>query len=124
MNASSAPVGPTVDEFDLAKVTHAPSKHIGVPRVAESPVSFECKVTQMFRLKDVQGREVDCWMVFGEVVAVYIDKAFLRDGVYQTAEARPVLRGGGPADYFDVLPENKFTIVPANGIEIATRLLM
>jgi flavin reductase (DIM6/NTAB) family NADH-FMN oxidoreductase RutF len=111
MNATSAPVGPEVDEFALANLTPAPSKHIGVPRVAESPVSFECKVTQMFRLKDLNGREVDCWMVFGQVVAVYIDPSLLKDGVYQTAEAQPVVRGGGPGDYFEIRPENKFVMV-------------
>jgi flavin reductase (DIM6/NTAB) family NADH-FMN oxidoreductase RutF len=110
MNASSATVPSDVDEFRLAGVTPAPSKHIAVPRVAESPVSFECRVTQMFRLKDLQGREVDCWMIFGEVVAVYIDPDLLKDGIYQTADARPVVRGGGAGDYIDILPENKFVM--------------
>ena len=110
MNKSSAPVGPEVDEFQLAGLTAAPSKHIRVPRVGESPVSFECRVTQMYRLKDLQGREIDCWMIFGEVLTVYIDPAFLKDGIYQTAEAHPVLRGGGPGDYFDIRPDNKFVL--------------
>ena len=41
MNATSAIVPPGVDEFDLASLTPAPSRLIGVPRVQESPVSFE-----------------------------------------------------------------------------------
>jgi hypothetical protein len=36
------------------------------------------------------------------VVAVHIDKALLKDGVYDTAAAHPVVRGGGPADYFEI----------------------
>jgi hypothetical protein len=41
-------------------------------------------------------------------VAVHIAKALLRDGVYNTAAAGHVLRGGGPADYFSVGPEQLF----------------
>jgi flavin reductase (DIM6/NTAB) family NADH-FMN oxidoreductase RutF len=44
----------------------------------------------------------------GEVVAVHIDLALLKDGVYDTAAAGHVLRGGGPADYFTVGPEQLF----------------
>jgi hypothetical protein len=39
------------------------------------------------------------------VVAVHIDKSLIRSGIYDTAAARPLLRGGGPADYFEIGPE-------------------
>jgi hypothetical protein len=39
---------------------------------------------------------------------VHIDKGLLVDGVYDTANAGHVLRGGGPADYFSVGPEQLF----------------
>jgi hypothetical protein len=42
------------------------------------------------------------------VVAVHIAKHLLKDGVYQTAESETVLRGGGPADYFQIGPEQLF----------------
>jgi hypothetical protein len=32
----------------------------------------------------------------------------LKDGVYDTAAAQPILRGGGPADYFAIGPEQLF----------------
>ena len=102
MNRSCAAVPPEVDEFALAGLTPAPSRRIGVPRVAESPVSFECRVTQILRLRSAAGAEVDTWLTLGEVVAVHIDKSLLKDGLYDTAAARPVLRGGGPADYFEL----------------------
>ena len=44
----------------------------------------------------------------GIVDSVAIDTAMLEDGVYQTARARPIMRGGGPADYFDVTEANLF----------------
>ena len=40
------------------------------------------------------------WLVLGEVVAVHLDKALLRDGTYDTAAAQHLARGGGLADYF------------------------
>jgi flavin reductase (DIM6/NTAB) family NADH-FMN oxidoreductase RutF len=108
MNQSCAAVGPEVDEFQLAGLTPEPSRVIGVPRVKETPVSFECRVSQILRLTGADGTETDTWMVFGEVVGVHIARHLLKDGVYQTADAEPILRGGGPADYFGISPEKSF----------------
>lgn len=102
MNASSAMVAPDVDEFVLAGIQSAPSRLVRPPRVAASPVSFECKTSQIVRLTSAVGDEVDSWLVLGEVVGIHIDPAMLQDGVYQTGRARPVMRGGGPGDYFAV----------------------
>ena len=108
MNQSCAAVGPGVDEFQLAGLTPEPSRVIGVPRVKETPVSFECRVSQILRLTGADGTETDTWMVFGEVVGVHIARHLLKDGVYQTADAEPILRGGGPADYFGISPDTFF----------------
>jgi len=108
MNATSAPVPSEVDEFALAGLTPVPSRLVGVPRVGESPVSFECRLTQCIRLQAADGSPIDSWMTFGEVVAVHIDRALLRDGIYDTAAAQPILRGGGPADYFAIDAERLF----------------
>jgi flavin reductase (DIM6/NTAB) family NADH-FMN oxidoreductase RutF len=108
MNMTSAIVPPDVDEFELASLTRAPSRLISVPRVLESPVSFECKLTQLIQLTDAVGQSVDTWLTLGEVVAVYIDKSLLKDGVYDTGEAGHILRAGGPADYFTVGTAQRF----------------
>jgi flavin reductase (DIM6/NTAB) family NADH-FMN oxidoreductase RutF len=108
MNQSCAAVPPEVDEFALAGLTPAQSRVIGVPRVAESPVSFECRLTQLIQLRRADGETVPTWLVLGEVVGVHIDHALLKDGVYDTAAAVPILRGGGPADYFAIGPDQLF----------------
>ena len=108
MNQSCAAVGPEVNEFQLAGLTPEPSRVIGVPRVKETPVSFECRLSQILRLTGADGTETDTWMVFGEVVGVHIARHLLKDGVYQTADAEPILRGGGPADYFGISPDSFF----------------
>ena len=108
MNQTCAPVGPEVNEFELAQLASLPGRLVDVPRVALSPVAFECRKTQIVQLQAHDGSSVPTWLVLGEVVAVHIAKALLQDGVYQTAQAQPVLRGGGPADYFEVAPEQLF----------------
>ncbi len=108
MNQSSAAVAADVDEFVLSNLTPVASKITKVPRVLESPVSFECRVTQIVQLQDAEQALVPTWLVLGEVVAVHIAKALLVDGVYDTAAAEPVLRGGGAADYFQLGRESCF----------------
>jgi flavin reductase (DIM6/NTAB) family NADH-FMN oxidoreductase RutF len=108
MNASCAAVGPEVDEFALTGLTPVGSRRIAVPRVGESPVSFECRLTQLIQLQGVDGAKVETWLVLGEVVAIHIARHLLKDGIYDTAGAHPILRGGGPADYFQIVPENLF----------------
>ncbi|MBD8612842.1 flavin reductase family protein [Pseudomonas putida] len=108
MNQSCAAVGPEVDEFELSGLSHAPSTIVSVPRVLEAPVSFECKVTQIIQLKGADQQEVPTWLILGEVVAVHIAKSLLKDGIYDTAAAGPILRGGGPADYFEIGPQALF----------------
>ena len=108
MNQTCASVPPEVDEFTLAGLTPVASRLIAVPRVMESPVSFECRCTQIVQLQGANGEQVPTWLVLGEVVAVHIAQALLKDGIYDTAAAGHVLRGGGPADYFSVGPEQLF----------------
>ena len=108
MNQSCIAADPGVSEFDLAGLTPLASTLIAPPRVAESPVTFECRKTQILQLPGLDGVQVPTWLVLGEVVAVHIDKALLHDGVYDTAAAGHVLRGGGPADYFAMGPEQLF----------------
>ena len=108
MNQTSASVAPEVDEFVLAGLTPAASRVVAVPRVAESPVAFECRVTQIVQLQSAAGEPLETWLTFGEVVAVHIDKRLLQGGLYDTASAQPILRAGGPADYFAITPEQRF----------------
>ena len=100
MNATSAATDG--DEFALAGLDAAPSRIVRPPRVAASPVAFECRLTQLIELETKEGRGLDQWLVIGEAVGIHIDQGLLDDGIYQTARARPITRGGGPADYFEI----------------------
>jgi flavin reductase (DIM6/NTAB) family NADH-FMN oxidoreductase RutF len=77
MNVSSGEYDATVNEFELAKLTPAPSKIVRPPRVGESPVSFECKVRQIL---DFSSAPTGSSLVIGDVVAIYVSDAHLKDG--------------------------------------------
>ncbi len=108
MNATSATVPPGVDEFALAGIAAAPSRLVAPPRVAASPAAFECRLTQLIRLRTKEDAALDQWLVIGEAVGIHLDPAFIDDGVWQTARAGPIVRGGGPADYFTIGAEQLF----------------
>jgi flavin reductase (DIM6/NTAB) family NADH-FMN oxidoreductase RutF len=108
MNQTSATVPPDVNEFELAGLTPLAAKLVAAPRVKESLVAMECRVTQIVQLTDHQGGEMPNWVVFGEVVAVHIAKHLLVDGVYDTAAAHPILRAGGADAYAEISPEIMF----------------
>jgi flavin reductase (DIM6/NTAB) family NADH-FMN oxidoreductase RutF len=108
MNVTAASLAPGVSEFELAGLTPVPSARVAAPRVAESPVAFECKVTQIVSLNDRNGEPVPSWVVFGEVVAVHIARRLLVNGIYDTAAAHPILRAGGLDAYAEITPEIMF----------------
>lgn len=107
MNATAAHVAREVDEFTTAGLTAAPSRFVNVPRVAESPVSFECKLSEIIQLKAADGGQAEAWLTLAEVVAVHIDKAF----IYQAALARPIVRAGQRGDYFEIRPDAMFEML-------------
>ncbi|WP_375425332.1 flavin reductase family protein [uncultured Friedmanniella sp.] len=109
MNATSAT--DDVDEFELAGLAGAPSVEVAPERVAGAPVSFECVLTQLIRLADRRGADVDAWLTLGEVVAVHIDESLVADGTYDTTAARPVVRSGGPSAYYEITADRRFDLV-------------
>ncbi|AKK02000.1 flavin reductase family protein [Corynebacterium epidermidicanis] len=100
MNATSARFAPEVDEFEAAGVDKRPARLVAPPLVDVAQAAFECRLTQIERLRVASGELTDTWVVFGEVVGVHIDKSLLVDGLFDTVAAAPVARGGGPATYF------------------------
>jgi flavin reductase (DIM6/NTAB) family NADH-FMN oxidoreductase RutF len=110
MNQTSAPVSYDTNEFTLSGLTPLSSNLVAVPRVAESPVHFECKVTDIHQLRGYEGKAVEAWLVLGEVVAVHISRHLLREGIFDTFSAGIILRAGGPSAYAEILPESRFDL--------------
>ncbi|MDO5635211.1 MAG: flavin reductase family protein [Micrococcus sp.] len=116
MNLTSAEVGPEVDEFALAGLQPADSTVVSVPYVAQSPVVFECRTSQVVALTDAAGGPTPALMVLGEVVGVHIAQELLVDGVFSTELARPLSRGGGPTAYLHAAPGEPPGPAPASGV--------
>ncbi|MTB66181.1 flavin reductase family protein [Providencia sp. wls1943] len=107
VNSSSAMLPHGESEFDLTGLSTLPSTLITPPRIAQTPVSMECVVTEYQQLKRADGSLLDTWMVMGEVVMVHIDEATLEQGLYNSARQKPLMRAGGPADYYWIEEQQK-----------------
>ena len=94
MNLTGASLPRGMSEFDHAGLETAASQLVGPPRVARSPAALECKVTQILRLKNLEGDETNNYLVLGQVVGVYIDEAFIQNGRFNTEHAAPIARCG------------------------------
>jgi flavin reductase (DIM6/NTAB) family NADH-FMN oxidoreductase RutF len=94
MNQTSAPYPRGVDEMRAAGLTPAPSRLVKPPRVAEAPVALECKWLQTLVLRDLDGRPLERYVVFGQVVGVHIADQFLHNGRVDTAAMKPIARCG------------------------------
>jgi flavin reductase (DIM6/NTAB) family NADH-FMN oxidoreductase RutF len=115
MNQTSAPYPRGVNEMEKAGLAAAPSVLVKPPRVAASPCALECKWLQTVRLHDLEGTATNRYVVFGQVVGVYIDERFIKDGLVDTAAMRPIARAGYQ-EYFVATADTRFTIDrPAGG---------
>ncbi|WP_285030833.1 flavin reductase family protein [Mycolicibacterium sp. lyk4-40-TYG-92] len=110
MNATSAGLPSHTDEFTYSGLTPVPARLVRAARVLESPVNFECRLTQLIQLQSADHQPIEAWLVIGEVVAVHIDQYMLTDGIYDTAAAHPILRAGKQGDYAEIRPDTMFTM--------------
>jgi flavin reductase (DIM6/NTAB) family NADH-FMN oxidoreductase RutF len=102
MNATAASLPRGQSEFEFAGLETAPCVKVKAPRVAASPCSLECKVTEIIRLKDLSGAPMGNILTIGQVVGVHIGEDFIRDGRFDLVTAQPLLRCGYAGDYATV----------------------
>ncbi len=97
VNRSASEVPESVDEFELAGLTKAPSIRVRPCRVAESPVQFECRYFQTLRLPGT-GLRGTIDIIIGKVVLVHVkDDVIGPDGRLDIPRIRPLARLG----YYD-----------------------
>jgi len=73
MNVTAVDAPRGMDELKLAGLDTAPSAHVAPPRIAQSPVAFECRNLSTVVTGPNQS------VVIGRVLAVHIDDAFVLD---------------------------------------------
>jgi flavin reductase (DIM6/NTAB) family NADH-FMN oxidoreductase RutF len=82
-------------EFDLTGLTPLPSTKVRPPRVAESPISFECETVHV--LRTAPGEPASGNIVMGRVVCMHIDEALINEQFHvDAAGLKAIGRMGGP----------------------------
>jgi flavin reductase (DIM6/NTAB) family NADH-FMN oxidoreductase RutF len=105
MNITSTELSPEVNEFERAGLTAALSTVVKAPRVAESPIHFECRLNQVITISDAPGGGS---LVIGTVVHMHIADTIYRDNNHiDIAAYKPVGRLAGSGytrvtDLFDM----------------------
>lgn len=94
MNQSAAPMPRGVNEMAEVGLDPAPSRLVKPPRVAASPCALECVLLQIVPIADIERRDLDTHVVFGQVIGVHIDERFIRNGRLDTAAMKPIARCG------------------------------
>jgi len=113
MNMTSEGLPRGQSEFDFAGLATAPCKLIKAPRVADSPAAMECKVTQVLRVKDTDGKETGGVVVYGQVIGMHIDERFMKNGRFDLGAVRPIARCG--YDEYTVVEKVFAMTRPASG---------
>ena len=81
--------GRDVDKFKEMNLTALPANIVKAPLIAESPVSLECKVTQIIPLGSHD-------MFLAEVVAVHVDDKYMDEtGKFHLEQAEPIVYSHG-----------------------------
>jgi flavin reductase (DIM6/NTAB) family NADH-FMN oxidoreductase RutF len=109
VNATSGPFPRGVNEMLQTGLEPAPSIIVKPPRVKESPCALECKWLQTVHIRDIGGEATERFVVFGQVVGIYIDEQYIKEGLLDTASMRPIARAGYH-DYFVSTPETHFSM--------------
>lgn len=74
MNATAVEAAPGVDEFALAGLESVPSVTVRPPRVAASPIHFECTLNQIVEISSQPGGGA---VVIGTVQHIHVDESVL-----------------------------------------------
>jgi len=91
IHESSAEHAPDVSETELLGLATLPCKTVRVPRLANAPVSMECKLERVIAFGET-GAE----FIVGEVTAFHLRDGLLHNGKVDTRALDPVCRIGGP----------------------------
>ncbi len=100
---------PDVSEFDAAGLTPAPSVAVRAPRVAESPIHFECKLDRIITIGETPG---GASIVVGRVVHIHVaDEVFIAPDKIDVRALKPIGRLAGTTysrtqDLFDLKRPN------------------
>lgn len=80
-----------VDEAEQLGLRLVPSELVAVPRLADAPISLECRLSRQVEFGRAGAR-----FTVGEIVRYHVREGLLVDGKIDTRTLDPLLRLGGP----------------------------
>jgi flavin reductase (DIM6/NTAB) family NADH-FMN oxidoreductase RutF len=109
MNLTSGEYDASINEFEVAGVTPLPSQLVRPPHVAESPVSFECKLYQVLDF-GLAGQTPTGHLVLGEIVSVHINESVLQSDGRVDGNALDLIARMGGMQYSRTRPDDRFEL--------------
>lgn len=95
VNHTACDYPPEISEVTEAGLTTSPSKVVGVPRIVEARVHFECRLHQHLEL----GNGPNSDLIIGEIVHIHVDDSLYQEGgKIDTQKLAPIGRLAG-TDY-------------------------
>lgn len=95
MNITATELPAEVNEFELAGLSTAPSITVVPPRLAESPVNYECRVTEIVDIGD--GGKGSGSVVIGEVLHLHVADEVMQPNYHIDIQSlKPIGRLAGP----------------------------
>jgi flavin reductase (DIM6/NTAB) family NADH-FMN oxidoreductase RutF len=95
MNLTSTELPAWVDEFEFAGLSKSPAAAVRPPRVAASPIHYECRVANII---DISAEPGGGSVVIGRIVHIHIDETVLiGEDKIQLSAFKPVGRLSGSA---------------------------
>jgi flavin reductase (DIM6/NTAB) family NADH-FMN oxidoreductase RutF len=91
MNQASANYPSEVDEIREVGLTALKSDKVNSPRIAEAPISLECRLMQIIELGSKPNRSS---IIFGEILLVHIKEEIVTDGKVDPLKAKLIGRLG------------------------------
>ena len=93
MNITATEFPHGISEFEKAGLVPLASDRVLPPRLAESPISFECELHDVMQ---VGGEEVGgSTIIVGRIVLMHVDESILKDGKIDYEKYLPIGRMGG-----------------------------
>jgi flavin reductase (DIM6/NTAB) family NADH-FMN oxidoreductase RutF len=105
MNLTAAPLPHGESEFEKFNIATAPSTRVKPPRVADSPVSFECRLD---RIVQIGAGPLAGNVVFGTILCAHVSESVITAGALDPHKLDTIGRMGG--DYYTRTATDLFTI--------------
>ena len=116
VSAAAEPLPYGQSEFDLTGLTPVPSALVAPPRVAESPIAFECRTLHVVRTNP--GQPSGGNVVIGQVLRLHAQEGILNDRLHADPDSLDLCGRMGGHTY--ATTRDRFDVVPGSAALAAT----